>query len=178
MKKMFLFYCFSAIVFITSLSCERKFDEPPVYQDPAISVDISIRELKSMHKNAGSFDSIRADHVISGVVTANDKTGNIFKSIILQDTSGGISIKLDGSNLYTSYPVGRKIFVRLKNLVISDYGGLLQVGAGIDISDPSRPSLAAIPSNLFDKYLVKGSVGNEAKAKVLDVAQLGTSMQD
>jgi hypothetical protein len=43
---------------------------------------------------------------------------------------------MDGSGLYTSYPVGRKVAVKLKGLWLGDYAKMIQLGAAVDRSDP------------------------------------------
>jgi hypothetical protein len=166
-----LFFCFMIE------SCETKFDAPPVFTEASITVTTTIRELKTRHIK-GNFELITEDIVIAGIVIADDRSGNFYKSIILQDASGGIAIRLDGSGLYNNFPVGRKVYVKLKGLYLSDYGGLIQLGGGIDNTDPSKLELAGIPSSLFDKYLLKGSLGNAVKPNVVNVNDLTTNIQD
>jgi hypothetical protein len=86
-------------------------------------------------------------------------------------------VRLDGTNLYTQYPVGRRIYIKLKDLYIGDYARLIQIGGGIDNSDPARPDLMPLAPGLFDKYIVKGRTGNTVTPKVVTVAQLADSLQ-
>ncbi|MDE3124559.1 MAG: hypothetical protein KGK14_03525, partial [Bacteroidota bacterium] len=101
-----------------------------------------------------------------------------YKQIIIQDESAGIVVKLDGNNLYANFPIGRKIVIKAKGLYLGDYGGVIQIGAGIDNSDPSNPTLIPIPSALFDKYILKGSFNNEVKPKFVSINALTASLQD
>ncbi len=177
-KNFFLFICMS-IVFIGCLgfACNKQFDEPPLFSEPGIPVNTTIKELKLLHAKDG-FEQIKEDKIVSGVIIADDRSGNFYKSIVVQDESGGITIRMDGINLYTSYPVGRKVFIRCKGLYLGDYNGLVQLGGGVDKSDPARPTLSPIAYNLLDKHMVKGSLNNEVVPKIVRTYQLTTQMQD
>lgn len=158
-------------------SCNKPFDAPPATDTLSVNTTTTIRALKLLHvKN--NFERITDDIIISGIVIANDKSGNWYKQIIIQDESAGIVIKLDGNNLYANFPIGRKIVIKAKGLYLGDYGGVIQIGAGIDNSDPSNPTLIPIPSALFDKYILKGSFNNEVKPKFVSINALTASLQD
>lgn len=157
-------------------SCNKKFDEPPTFVDPNIQANISIKDLKQLAV-IGQINKITQDLVISGIVVADDRSGNFYKSIAIQDETGGITVRLDGTNLYTQYPVGRRIFIKLKDLYIGDYARLIQIGGGIDNSDPARPDLMPLAPGLFDTYIVKGRTGNAVAPRVVTVAQLADSLQ-
>lgn len=157
-------------------SCKKNFDSPPSYVDPNMVANTSIKTLKAMH-SAGGYEAITTDIIISGVVVANDKSGNFYKELYIQDETGAISIQMDGTNLYTQYPVGRKIFIKCKGLYLSDYGGMIQVGV-IDRSIPSNPTLAGIPYILFDTYVIGGSFNNPVVARPVSQSVLSTNIQD
>lgn len=154
-----------AIAAIVIVSCNKKFDEPPVYVPPAITPDLTIADLIAMH-TAGGLEQITDDKTIGGTVVADDSSGNYYKTIVLQDETGGIEVKLDGYDLYANYPVGRKVYIKVKDLYLGDYNGLPEIGGGIDNSvTPAR--LAYIPSTLFDQYLIKGETGVTPPLKVI-----------
>jgi len=73
----------------------------------------------------------------------------------MQDSTGAIPVLVNKSGLYTDYPVGRKVYVKCKDLVLGQYGNNLQLGGYIDYTG-SQPSVGTISSALVDKYLVKG----------------------
>ena len=117
MKRSTLCICillFGICYFIT-LSCNKKFDEPPPYTAPDLTPTLTIAQLKAMHI-PGSSETITTDDIIEGVVTANDSSGNFYKQIIIQDSTAGIAINIDDYNLYTAYPVGRNVFIKFKRL--------------------------------------------------------------
>ncbi len=81
---------------------------------------------------------ITDDVIIGGIVCMDDKSGNYYKKIVIQDETGGIEIEIDQTNLYTDYPVGRKVYVRCKGLFLGNYFDIPQLGATPD----ERGSLA------------------------------------
>lgn len=165
---------------VTFSACKKNFDNPPGATDPAIVANTSIKTLKAMHTSAGAYDIITSDIIISGVVVADDKSGNIYKQLYIQDATGGLQILLDANSLYGTYPVGRRIFIKCKDLCISDYNKTMQLGVKAFVA--GSPSLEGIPANLISKFVVGGSLNNLVVPKVVTWADLGgtstINMQD
>ena len=136
----------------TFCNCEKVWDAPPIYTGPALKANLSIKDLLRLHI-PNNYEKSSADYIIEGTVTANDKTDNFYKSIIIQDSTAAITIKLDGYNLFTKYPVGQKLGIALNGLWLSDYAGMTQIGIGVDRSDPASPFLLGIPQPLMNRYI-------------------------
>lgn len=165
------------IPLITGLTnCHKQFDEPPEYTGPSIKANTSIASLKQLHL-LNNFEKMFDDLIIEGVVIANDQTDNFYKSIVIQDSTAGITIRLDGYSLFNLYPIGRKLFIRLKGLWMGDYAGMVQLGAGVDRSDPSSPELIPIPQPMFDRVLIKGALNQPLIPKHVTMADLADSLQ-
>ena len=157
-------------------SCKKKFDEPPYPADPNITANTTIKALKALHTVAGAYDLITTDRIIAGVVVADDKSGNLYKNIYIQDSTGAINVLLDAGSLYATYPVGRRVFINCKGLCLSDYNRMIQLGIRATVS--GSPSLEAIPSGLISQYVTGGSLNNFVTPKLVTVSQLTTGMQD
>ena len=178
------FICYSTLFMLLFLStmiisCNKKFDEPPSSTtgnliDTTLEKKlVSIKALRAKHKSGG-FELITDDIVIKAVVVGDDRTGNIYKAMYIQDSlNWGIAVKMDGNSLYIDYPVGRQIYIKCKGLFISDYNATVQLGV-IDNSVPYNPTLAGIPSPLFDNYIQKGGIGNKVNVRELTIAQLNS----
>lgn len=172
-----LYLMLMALLFISgTTTCVKHFDEPPEYTGPMIKANISITEIKRLHI-LNNFEKITDDLIIEGVVTANDKTDNFYKSIVMQDSTAGLTIRLDGFSLFNIYPIGRKIFIRLKGLWLGDYGGMIQLGAGVNRSDPQFPELIPIPQPLFDRVIVKKEMDQKVVPKKIRMEELNDSLQ-
>jgi hypothetical protein len=157
-------------------SCKKKFDEPAGPADPDLTATHTIKQLRALHTVFGAFDVINTDIIIQGVVVANDKSGNLYKEIYIQDGTAGINVLLDANGLYNSYPVGRKVFIKCNGLCLSDYNRLPQLGVKATVG--GVPSIQAIASNLIGNYIAGGSLNNPVTPKVVTVSQLTTSMSD
>ena len=155
-------------------SCNKKFDNPPVYEAPAITANTTIADLKALFTTSGSVTEITDDKVIKGIVIGDDKSGNLYQSLVIQDETGGILIRMGGNELYTSYPIGQEIFIKCKGLAISDYNKLVQLG----VTNATGDGVDRIPSALFETYVVKGSPNNTVTAKEVTVADLTTDLHD
>ena len=171
-----------AIMFVVALvtinsSCTKQFDAPPAYVAPNIKANATIKQLKALHTVSGNIDQVKTDIIIRGIVNADDKSGNQFKSIVIQDETGGILIRMEGSSLYTSYPIGQEVFIKCNGLYLGDYNKLIQLGGGADMT-VTPASLLTIPSAIFNQYILKGSAANVLVPKNVTIDQLSTNMQD
>ncbi len=164
------------VVWMMVLSCQKKFDEPPVYTGSDSLSNFTIGALRLLHF-PGSFEKLPDDKMIAGIIVADDSSDNFYKSIIIQDSTGAITLRLDGFGLFNDYPIGRKLLVKLTGLWMGDYGRMLQLGIGVDRSDPAYPELQPIPLPLFNRFLVPGSLHNPVHPKKIKLNELGDSLQ-
>ena len=175
MKTLTLVFCFLIFefCFLILLSCNKKFDAPPPYTPPDLKPTLTIAQLKAMH-TTGSTETINTDDIIAGVVIANDSSGNFYKQIIIEDSTAGIAINIDDYNLYTSYPIGRNVFIKLNGLILYDASKLIEIGGSKDVTNAINPIAAPVK----DKYVIKGTTNNYVAPKVLDVSDLNDSYQN
>jgi hypothetical protein len=156
-------------------SCKKKYDAPPVISNPGIVANITIKDLKARYTTLGTEVAITDDAVIEGIVSCDDRSGNFYQQIAIQDATGGILIRLAGNNLFNNYPVGRQVFVKCKGLYLGDYGRMIQLGGGIDANGGGVTLLAV---NLQEQHMIKGALNQPLVPKVVTVAQLSTNSQD
>lgn len=169
-----LLFMFTAVL---AVSCKRTFSDPPPAGAPDIVSNISIKDIKARY-TSGAPVLIADDAVIEGVVSCDDRSGNYYQQIALQDSTGGVLLRLAGNNLFNNYPVGRKIFVKLKGLYLGQYNGTLQFGGGVDSAYISQGGVTLLASNLHDQHIVKGPLNQPLEPKVVTVSQLTTTLQD
>lgn len=158
------------------LSCQKKWDEPPLYTGSDEAADFTIDALRLMHF-PGNFEMITDDRSIEGIVVADDQSDNFYKSILIQDGTGAITLRLDGFGLFNDYPIGRKLLVKLKGLWMGDYGNMLQLGIAVDRSNLVYPELLPIPKPLFSRFLVPKTLLNSIAPKKVKIADLSDSLQ-
>ncbi|MFN0187223.1 MAG: DUF5689 domain-containing protein, partial [Bacteroidia bacterium] len=137
-SKKLLVLALLAMISINFVSCRKDdFDEPPLNgADPNLNVNMTIDSLKKIYRDSiivfNKVVTINNDWIISGVVTADDKSGNFYKTMVIEDATAGIAIRLDQTEFHTKYPVGRRVFIKLKGMVMGDYGNLIQLGGYVD----------------------------------------------
>jgi hypothetical protein len=112
---------------------------------------VSIKALRKLHA-MGNFEPITKSMALEATIVANDEHDNLYKSISIQDSSGGILLNLDGSSLYQTYPVGTTIRVRLQNLFLTDYRRMLQLVGSVDTSS-GQLLTTGIAAPLFSKFI-------------------------
>ncbi|WP_139366962.1 DUF5689 domain-containing protein [Sediminibacterium ginsengisoli] len=137
---------------------------------------MTIGTLRNLHVT-GSFEQIMDDSIIEGIITADDSRDNFYKALVIQDTTAGITVKMEGYSLYNQYPAGTRILIRLKGLWLGDYGRNIQLGAGVDRSVASNPSLSGIPQALFGRYIVKAGNSGTVQPKTITIDELNDSYQ-
>lgn len=174
MKRIFLpiLSLFLMSVVVNFSSCLKKdYDTPPDESsvDPGLTVTHTIAQLKSLPQM-----QIDSDVVISGIVNMDDRSGNYYKKIVIQDSTGGLEILIDQTNLYTDYPVGRKIYIKCKGLTLGSYHGLTQLGSAPD----AQGSLTMINGTTINNHIVKANFPNVIKVDTLTYNDLKTPGQN
>ena len=164
MKNYILVLSLFTLVFTACV--DRTFDEPEfVFEDPAMEATTSIAALKSTHVN-GQYESLESG-VISGIVVANDKSGNFYETIVIADETAGIEVKMGKRSLFNTYPVGRRVFIKLAGLVLGDYNELIQLGFS-----SSDNGFIGIPGEYVDDYVFGGSLNNSFTVDTLALKDL------
>jgi len=172
MKKLnLLFLMLLAFTAITFTSCvDQDFDDLTTANvDPEITPTHTIKQVQDLVTSSIATE-ITTDVIFDGIVIGDDSTGNIYKQIIIQKDSSGISFQVDMTNFYTEYPVGRHIYVKCKGLYIANDGdGNFEIGnppASPNSPVSSNNPLGRVPSALVTRYIVKGKWGQYITPKV------------
>jgi len=136
---------------------------------------ISIKALRKLHA-MGNFEPITKSMALEATIVANDEHDNLYKSISIQDSSGGILLNLDGSSLYQTYPVGTTVRIRLQNLFLTDYRRMLQIVASIDTSS-GQLLTTGIPVPLFSKFIKVVKENTNVVPMLVSFKNLADSLQ-
>jgi hypothetical protein len=168
----------SSLFFLSG--CMKDTIDPPANpKDPNITANYTIYDLKQDFKASGqTIWTIEQDKVIEAIVSANDIGGNFYKEIVIQDKDNraAIGVLINRSSLYNDFPVGRKVFLKVKGMAMANQNNLIVLGGYIDtITIPGAKSLAELPATAIDKTLLKGSIGHEVKVDQIAFNQLSES---
>lgn len=80
------------------------------------------------------------NYVIKGRVVSSDATGNIYKSLVIQDETAALAFSINQGSLYNEYRLGQEVVVDMTGMHLGYYRGLQQVGSPGD-PDNGQPQL-------------------------------------
>lgn len=146
--------------------------------------NISILDLKAKYTakypnakdvlSESDFMTIEEDLVIEGIVISDDKTGNFYQNLVIQDSRsgeyGGIQISILEPSLYTKFAIGQKVFIECKGLVLGTYGHEVQLGAGSYRYHKGKDGefrLAGIDPNSISKHIFRDGMPKPELVKPL-----------
>ncbi len=159
MKKIFL--AILIIPFFTQ-SCRKEFDSPPKVEVPVGNL-VTIKQIKQWYQDSGSF-SVTNDLSMYVTFNSDERSGNLYKTVYVQDKTGAIALSLLFSGGVYS---GDSVRIYLKGTYITERNGLLSIDSVntdnniIKIStqkfiNPITTTLSAINSlDTLQSYLVK-----------------------
>ena len=186
MKKYFSIiriFILSLTVFLTSCVQDDVYSTPDLQgkcQD--LTPTKTIAEVKAAFALASTNNvTITEDIIIEGYVSSSDESGNVYKTIYLQDApenpTQGLVVSVDAVSTYTSYPQGSKVYIKLKGLAFGKYGNVLQVGYMNVDPVTNKDTFGRIPEKLVGNHLVR-SCAPKAKIvpKVITLSQLSSSI--
>lgn len=109
----------------------------------------SIAQLKSLCRDEPV--RITADTRIEGIVTGNDSYGEFPKSLVIEDSTGGIRIAIDRTRLYRLFPLFDRCRVECTGLTLASYGGTIWLGSRPD----GTYGVGRIAGTDIDRYLTR-----------------------
>lgn len=112
-------------IIVALISCNRI--DMPVVEDSEQRTT-TIAQLRQQVGTLGS-SVINNDVVVSGRVTSSDEEGNFFRSLIVEDESGAMELRIKSYDLSSLYPEGLLVTLHLHGCAIGYNMGILQAGA-------------------------------------------------
>ena len=191
MKKTVLFLC----VFATLVSCKSLKEEwQPVltceYDEPYAQIGVdekylqenegletitTIHDLKAMYNNKPLV--ISGNVWIKGQVVSEDRTGNLYKEIYIQDATGGIDLKLGKSSLYSEYSRGQWLYVKCDGLTLGAYSGMPQLGYEADDTTTNEYQTSYIDLQaIIDLHVFKGAKAKPVAPQEVTEADIKASL--
>lgn len=160
-----------------SACVKTEFDEPPAGGEPVtLTPNKTIKELKTLHVTPGGYDKITEDIIIEGEVVMDDRSGNYYKTLVMEDASGGIEVKFNDGFLYQQMPVGRKLYIRCKDLILTDYAGLTQL-IGSTVEEGGQLSAVGLTEAQVRQKVAKGVYASAPLApKTVSIAAINDDL--
>lgn len=73
--------------------------------------------------------------IIKGRVISSDESGNVFKSIVIQDETAALAFSVNAYNLFLDHRIGQEMVVDLTGMYVGKYNSLMQMGWPEDYQD-------------------------------------------
>lgn len=166
--KIFILLLSMGVILQTSCIKEKYTDPTQVVPDANLTANITIAQLNSNFSGTltplyigdtlilpSTSDTI-VNPVIQGIVNSTDESGNIYKTLYIQDNTGGIQLAVDRTSLYINFKVGQRVYVKLSGIYIGTYGGVVQLGYIYGTT------MGRLPDVLIDKHVIKDSLPGPA----------------
>ncbi len=140
----------------------------------------SIEEIQAMRKDR-EFVTITEDKVIEGVVISSDEQGNFYKTLVIQETKEGaalrgIEVAVNAKNLYKKYPVGQKVVIKCKDLIVADNYGVAKLGGSTYKDKKDKIKLGGIAENVLASTIIKNGSPIEVTPKVVKITELNKDL--
>lgn len=163
----YIFVMIAALV-ITGCVHDDKYNEPNLdgYQCADLTATMTLTQLRAKYTTTSFTFPDNSTDIVEGYVSSTDETGNIYKTIYIQDKpenpTQGFVISVDAVSTYTNYPQGSKIYVKLAGLSLGTYGGVVQLGVknGTETAatSVSRIPEKLVPSRIFRSCSVRANI--------------------
>ncbi|MBP3298725.1 MAG: choice-of-anchor J domain-containing protein [Muribaculaceae bacterium] len=139
-------------------SCQNDFDLPPIDEPKATMVaNTTIAQLKEQYwqDDLNYYTTVGKtaadeDVIVHGRVVSSDATGNIYKSLVIQDETGALTFSINQTGMNNTYRVGQEVVVNLTELGFGKYAGLQQVGGYGEYN--GTPQVSFMDYNLFQTH--------------------------
>ena len=166
---------FAGLLFVAPSCVDQEFDAPPVDgEELQITSNATIADLKALIP-AGGIVEITEELNVYGIVSADDRSGNFFRSFFFQDETGGIEVLINLADAYNIFARGRELIIKCQGLYLGNDNGVIQLGGYIYVEDGVE-ELGDIV--LFNDFIEKGKRLSPPEPKVTTISALNQIPQD
>lgn len=109
-------------------ACYQKFDEPLPQEYVEMEPTMTLAEFKALYRGY-PVEITDESIVLEGRVISSDRSGNVYRSLYIEDGSAGLELKIGLRSMYNDYKLGQTIYVKPKYLWLGTYGESIQLGA-------------------------------------------------
>ena len=177
MNKIFNIIGAAAVSLAALASCDEwepvftgDYGKADVYTPVTLTPNTTILELKKLYTTPGTPVTISDDIVIGGQVISEDRSGNVYKSLYIQDETGGIELKIGKNGLYNDYKLGQWVYVKCSGLTLGAYNGMVQLGW--ESNDSKYETSYIEVQYIIDTHIFRGEIGTPVAAKKVAEADL------
>lgn len=187
MKKSILYIASLLVAAVGFTSCDDDKAMPPM-PIPGADLDIpatntTILELKEEFNDASTFSYNRligekpdgSHYVICGKIVSSDEAGNIYKNLMIEDATAGLTIAVDMTKLYKTYKVGQMLTIDCTGLYIGGYGNCMQLGGE---PQPGKDQPGRCDEEIFTAQAFVHGIPEPAAPQVITISELDAARAD
>ncbi len=133
---------------------DRNFNPPKEACAVDLVANTSFAAIKNLHSKG--VVQIHEDLILEGYVISSDQEGNFFGTLHFQDSPSnpteGFQINIDLRDSHLFYPMGSKIYIKLKDLYLGKQKGVYKLG-GVFTSFGNL-SIGRLPAKVVPQHIV------------------------
>lgn len=127
----------------------------------------------------GEVNQITSDVVVMGYVVSSDETGNFYQEFYMQDApsnpTAGVKVALNLRDNYITYNIGRKVYIKLKDLYVGETNNgddVVAIGGKVD---DNGTEVDAMTENQIGMHIVRSNVVETIIPQELSLAEINAS---
>lgn len=109
--------------------------------------------------------------VVEGRVIANDRSGNFYRTIIIDDGTAALAIKLNFYDLHNLFRIGQRVVVDCEGLVVMREQGVTTLGSRVEAWNATRVEGFALRSEA-DKHIFRLADVEAVEPSVVSIGNL------
>ena len=147
------------------------------------AVNTTILELKEAFNdpNTYSYNKLigeKADgshYVIAGRIVSSDKAGNIYKNLMIEDETAGLTVAVDKTKLYQDYKIGQMLTIDCTGLYIGGYGNCMQLGGE---PQPGKEQPGRVDEEIFTAHSFVYGFPEAVAPQVVTIPEIDAARKD
>ena len=156
MKKDIIRYSAALLLLCAALAGCSKFTEPDPYQFADMDATMTLAEFKRLYSGSPT-EITDAGIVLEGKIISSDRSGNVYRTLYIEDSTAGLEVKIGKTGLYNDYKLGQTLYLKPQGLWLGTYGGSVQLGAR-SYEDRYETSWIDVQA-LIDRTIFRGEFG-------------------
>lgn len=155
-----------ALAAAAATSCQDSYDEPSLQVPVAtLTPNTTIAEFKEAFSDEMAMmtpmkdEATQTPYIIHGRVISSDASGNIYKSLVIQDETGAVAFSVNQSSMYIDYRLGQEVVVNATGLWFGMYNNYLQFGMLGEYN--GMPQITFMAYDVFNAHVQKNGLPNQ-----------------
>jgi hypothetical protein len=158
---------------ITIGALSNTYEQALNFEASNLGIDTGDESAMSTFRQSYQLKLVETPSYVEGFVVSNDKAGNFFEELILQDSTesptNGIKVLLDVNPIFMTYQFGRKLYIKLDGLTVGYHSGVFSIGLSMG------NSIEKIAESQQATYLFRDTLVATIVPKVISISEFSRS---